>query len=149
MLHAVVNESSGATLAGNVAVADSAYARIMGLMGCRIDHDEGLLIIPCNGIHMFFMLTAIDAVFVSREWRVVRVVRELKPWRMVPFVYKAHAVLELYPGAARDVQIGDVLTLVKRPTNPTLRSGLGDTTNSRGLARSHYPRWNKYRTRRD
>ena len=55
----------------------------------------GMWIAPCNGIHMFFMNFAIDAVFLDRERRVVKVCPNLKPWRMVPIVFGAHSVLEL------------------------------------------------------
>ena len=62
---------------------------------------EGMWITPCNGIHTFFMRFAIDAVFIDRRQRVVRVCAGLLPWRIVPLVLRAHSVLEL-PGGALD-----------------------------------------------
>jgi uncharacterized membrane protein (UPF0127 family) len=58
---------------------------------------------PCNGIHMFFMRFPIDAVFLDRRLRVVRVVHRLRPWRIVPLVVGARSVVELPAGTARAV----------------------------------------------
>jgi hypothetical protein len=60
---------------------------------------EGLWIEPCNSIHMFFMRFAIDAVFLDRDNRVKRVVRDLKPWRVSPIVFGARTVVELPAGS--------------------------------------------------
>jgi hypothetical protein len=40
-----------------------------------------LLITRCNCIHTFFMRFAIDATFMDRTGRVVKVVRNVRPWR--------------------------------------------------------------------
>jgi uncharacterized membrane protein (UPF0127 family) len=59
---------------------------------------------------MFFMRFPIDVVFLDRERTVVRVVNELKPWR-VAGARGAVAALELPAGAAAEAGIGrgDVL----------------------------------------
>ena len=56
---------------------------------------EGLLIPHCNAIHTFFMSYPIDATFLDKEGRVVKTVRNIRPWR--PFVwggFRARQVLE-------------------------------------------------------
>jgi uncharacterized membrane protein (UPF0127 family) len=60
---------------------------------------DGLWIEPCNSIHMFFMRFAIDAVFLDRDNRVKRVLRNLKPWRVSPIVFGARTVVELPAGS--------------------------------------------------
>lgn len=88
------------------------FGRALGLMFRRhLDRGQGMWINPCNGIHMFFMRFAIDAVFLDRRLRVVRIVRELKPWRMVPFVWLAQSVVELPAGTAgaADLAVGEQL----------------------------------------
>ncbi len=80
-------------------LADTFIARFMGWMGQSPPPDgEGLLIIPCNSIHMFFMKFPIDAVFMDREFRVVRLVRNLAPGRMIGTVPGACQVLEVVAG---------------------------------------------------
>ena len=77
-------------------VARTLFARMKGLIGTkRLPPGEGMLILRCNAIHTFFMSFAIDATFLDRHDRVVKVVRNIRPWR--PFVwggFRAVKVLE-------------------------------------------------------
>ena len=43
--------------------------------------DEGLLIERCNSIHTCFMRFSIDATFFDAQGNVVKVVKNIKPWR--------------------------------------------------------------------
>ena len=60
---------------------------------------------------MWFMRFAIDAVFIDREKRVVRVAADLAPWRFAIAARGGRDVLELPAGAAAKAgtQAGDVL----------------------------------------
>ena len=62
---------------------------------------------------MFWMLFAIDAVFVDRGLRVVRVAERLRPWIPVVWARGADAVIELPAGTAERTatQAGDVLRI--------------------------------------
>ena len=54
-----------------------------GLLGRReLPDGEGILLRPASSIHMAFMRFPIDAVFLARDLTVLRVVRDLAPWRM-------------------------------------------------------------------
>ena len=64
-------------------VAETFAERAKGLIGRRgLPAGRGLLILKCNCIHTFFMRFAIDATFLDRENRVVRIVRNVRPWRL-------------------------------------------------------------------
>jgi len=54
----------------------------------------------------------IDIVFIDRDGRAVRVVPNVRPWRMAVSL-RAHAVIELAAGTATaaDIQVGDMLYL--------------------------------------
>ena len=81
-----------------------------GLLGrSSLAPDEGLFIRPAGSIHMLFMRFPIDAVFVDEELRVVKVVRDLKPWRFAA-ARGAKAVVELPAGSAT-VEPGRQLSL--------------------------------------
>ena len=72
--------------------------------------EEGLWIVPCPMIHTFFMKFAIDVLFLDKDLRVVRVLEGLKPWRVSPWVFRAHSVLEFAGGALQgSVRAGDCL----------------------------------------
>jgi uncharacterized protein len=106
--------SGGATVAGEVAVADNPWRRFMGLMGRReLPEGAGLYLRPCSSIHMFFMRFPIDVAFVDNDGRVVRLYHGLRPWRMSRVVRRAKAAIELPSGALAlaGVDVGDVLTM--------------------------------------
>ena len=77
-------------------VARTLFERMKGLIGTKsLRTGEGLLILGCNSIHTFFMSFPIDATFFDRRGDVVKVVRNIRPWR--PFVwggFRAVKVLE-------------------------------------------------------
>jgi len=87
-------------------VARTLFARIRGLIGTRcLPPGEGMLILRCNAIHTFFMSFAIDATFLDRQNRVVKVVRNIRPWRLFVWGgFRAVKVLETAsePACARD-----------------------------------------------
>ena len=81
-------------------VARSFWARVKGLIGRRgLPPGRGLLILRCNAIHTFFMRFAIDATFYDREDRVVKVVRNIRPWR--PFVWGGFRAVKVLETAAK------------------------------------------------
>jgi len=105
-------ESDGRVVCERCAVASSMLTRMRGLLGrSELPADQGLLIRTWS-IHMFFMRFAIDAVFLDRERRVVRVVEQLRPWKMAS-CRGAREVVELAAGevARRGIAVGDRLVL--------------------------------------
>ena len=77
-------------------VAETLFDRLKGLIGTSsLPPGRGLLIRRCNCIHTLFMRFPIDATFLDRHNRVVRVVRHIKPWRLFVWGgFRAVAVLE-------------------------------------------------------
>jgi uncharacterized membrane protein (UPF0127 family) len=101
------------TLVGNrIRLAGSLRERTIGLLGRDgLEPGEGLWIEGAPSIHMFFMRFAIDAVFISGDRRVTKVVPNLKPWRVVWWARGARDCLELPAGAAKasTIEVGDEL----------------------------------------
>ena len=72
-----------APLAVEVDVAETFAERARGLIGRPAPAPgRGLLIPRCNAIHTLFMRYPIDATFLDRKGRVVKSVRNLRPWRL-------------------------------------------------------------------
>jgi uncharacterized protein len=97
-------------------LAETPLARVRGLLGRDgLPSGEGLLLRPAGSIHTAFMRFPIDAVFLDRDDRVLKVVAELAPWRTAA-CRGARAVLELQAGEAarRGLRAGICLTQVWR-----------------------------------
>lgn len=110
----VINETRGTAVAKDVRVADGIWSRFWGLMGRkRLAESAGLLLRPSSSIHTAFMRFPIDVVFLDRSLRVVKVVPEMKPFRVAIAFGGAHSALELNAGAAAKarVETGDQLAL--------------------------------------
>jgi uncharacterized membrane protein (UPF0127 family) len=92
------NRSRNAYLATEVAVADTHWTRLRGLMGtsaASFRSGQGLWIVPCHGVHTFAMRFPIDVVYLDRTKKVVHLEKSLRPWRIAPVRRKAVSVLEL------------------------------------------------------
>jgi uncharacterized membrane protein (UPF0127 family) len=97
-------------------LADRPLPRMRGLMGRRgLPAGEGLLLSPAPAIHTAFMRFPIDALFLDRDLRVLKLVERLRPWR-VASEHRAYSVLELSAGEAarRGVKVDDRLELRDR-----------------------------------
>ena len=107
------NRTRGLQLAARVLKADDYESRSRGLLGrLSMAADEGLWIVPCPMIHTFFMKFPIDVLFLDRELKVVRVIENLRPWRLSPWVLRAVSVLELAGGALKGAaSIGDQIDI--------------------------------------
>lgn len=108
----LVHEPTELEIVERVEEAADFLGRGVGLLGRdALEPGTGLWIHPCKSIHTFGMRFAIDAVFLDRRHRVVRVVRGLRPWRMVPMVWRASSVVEMPAGraASAGIRAGDQL----------------------------------------
>ncbi|MCF8059146.1 MAG: DUF192 domain-containing protein [Bacteriovoracaceae bacterium] len=100
-------------VATRVELADNFLIRAKGLMfSSSIGDRDGLLFEPCSSIHTCFMNYPIDVVFLSRENKVVRVFKALKPWRMTRIYFTAAKTLEMMGGTLSvDLRPGDQLEI--------------------------------------
>lgn len=109
----LVNERSGGVVASSVDLALTRQARRHGLLGrTSLPDDAGMFLSPCLAVHTFGMPFAIDVAFVDKTGRAVRLVHNLRPWRMA-VALRGRSVIELAAGRLRQcgVQVGDRLAL--------------------------------------
>lgn len=110
------HRSSGVCLAENLVLANTALKRLRGLLGrSSLAPHEALWLRPCNSIHTFWMRFAIDVIFVDRQLRIVRLVENLRPFRLTRPSWQAASVIEM---AAHSIshfalQVGDELRVEK------------------------------------
>ncbi|WP_258000482.1 DUF192 domain-containing protein [Bacillus sp. Marseille-P3661] len=78
----------------------SFFKRFRGLMfRLKPIVNEGILIEPCNSIHMFFMFFPIDVVFLNKNNQIVYAKENVKPWTVIFPIKNAKSVLELPVGS--------------------------------------------------
>ena len=109
------NETRQTILADAADVADTSSTRRTGLLKHeRLEPGEGLLIVPCQSVHTFFMKFPIDLVYIDKK-RKVRKVRHAVPKSRMSACLTAHSVLELPAGTVErtGTQAGDQLTIEK------------------------------------
>ena len=90
-------------LAKNAKEAISFSERAIGLMfKDKMENFDGLLIKPCRSIHTFFMKYPIDVIFLSSDNRVVKIIQNMRPWRMSSIYFRSAKVLELMGGTVKN-----------------------------------------------
>src|SRR5215212_4020273 len=107
----IVTRADGASVCESCRLAATFTSRLRGLLGVKqLEAGHGVLIRPANSVHTFFMRFAIDVVFLDRSGSVLRLVPNLRPWR-VAFGRGARETLELRAGeaGARGIRVGDRL----------------------------------------
>ena len=105
----VTNATRGVVLGEAVDVADTSAKRRTGLLKhTSLEPGQGLWIVPCEGVHTWFMKFAIDVVALDGAGRVIDVVADMKPRRIRLPRRGTAGVLELPAGwlARTGTQLG-------------------------------------------
>lgn len=113
----VVNLTRQQTLAENAEVAESFLRRGIGLLG-RSDWSraDGLVILPSDGVHSFFMKLTIDVVHLAKDGTVKVILPGLRPWRIGSIIWGGHAAIELPAGTCErtGTVVGDQIAILDR-----------------------------------
>ena len=79
----VVLDGSGVSLGSRIAVAESWWSRLRGLLARPpLKKGEGLLLLDCGSVHTVGMGESIDVAFLDADGRIVRRISCLQPWRV-------------------------------------------------------------------
>ncbi len=108
----VTNSTRGRELGTRVILADWFWPRLRGLIARpRIEPGEGLMIVPCRGVHMYMMTYPIDVALLDRGGEVVAMYRELAPGARTRWHGDAHQALEVPAGmlAETSTALGDCI----------------------------------------
>jgi hypothetical protein len=98
----VRNADTGRVLAWRVRRADSWLDRTVGFLPrASIAPEEGIWFEHCSAVHTLGMRSALDVVFLDKEYRVVKVEPNVAPHKLYVGAPKAHVVVEFGPGFAK------------------------------------------------
>jgi uncharacterized protein len=104
----IISAPDGTTLVENAEWAGTFLKRCMGLLGrAAPGRGCGLLLAPCRAVHTCFMRFSLDLFFFSRDYHVVRAVRNVGPWRFVYGGRRAWGVLEVQAGHGPRERVGE------------------------------------------
>src|SRR5262249_40696982 len=109
----LINQRNGNVVAHRIAAAFDSKSRRKGLLGQdALSTGSALIIAPTNAIHTWFMRFNIDVAFVSKDGRIVKMRRDLRPWRLFGAI-RAFAAVELPAGslAQSETVVGDILEI--------------------------------------
>jgi uncharacterized protein len=103
----IIRNNYDIDVALKIRICDRFWPRFRGLM-FRVKPivDEGILLDPCNSIHMFFMFFGIDVVFLDGDDVVVAARKDVRPNRLIFPVKGAVKTLELPVGTIEKYEIG-------------------------------------------
>jgi uncharacterized membrane protein (UPF0127 family) len=92
----VYNQTRECFLGLRVAAADTSFARLKGLIGrLHLRSDEGIWVVPSNGVHTLGVLFRLDLIYLNESQEVIEVIEFFPRFRIAPLRIRAASVLEL------------------------------------------------------
>lgn len=105
------NKTKDIVIGDHVALADTFWKRLKGLLGTScLPAGHGLLIKPCSSVHTFGMRYPIDVLFVDKNHKIVKIAAEIGAGKG-SMASGGSYVVELPAGTARQTActVGDIL----------------------------------------
>lgn len=97
-----LTHQSGEVICHKMKLASNIFSRMLGLMfSPGLPDCDGFLISPCNSIHTFFMRYSLDVLFLDRDFKIVKALYDLSPWRMTWIYFSSRHVLEMKAGTMK------------------------------------------------
>jgi uncharacterized membrane protein (UPF0127 family) len=113
----IINRTRNTVLGKEVLVADRFFPRMIGLLARRNFHQgQALILRPCNCIHTLFMRFPIDCLFVDKNYRVIKAISDIRPFRVTRVYRLSKFVVELPQGTVKltSTQDNDILALLPK-----------------------------------
>jgi uncharacterized protein len=113
----VFNRTRDSFLSLSITLTDTHFQRLKGLVGkLRLKGDEGIWVVPSQGVHTIGVLFPIDLVYLDDDDRVVQLEESFGTFRIGPVRKNCASVLELPTRTiySSQTRVGDQL-LICRP----------------------------------
>jgi uncharacterized membrane protein (UPF0127 family) len=107
----LIRVNDGSVLLANLEIANSFWTRLKGLQFRRgLDRQSGIVLSPCSSLHTCFMRFPIDVFMLDRDGVVLKIRRQVTPWRLVFCPAQTHAVIETAVSSI-EVSVGETLAI--------------------------------------
>ncbi len=93
----------------NVKLCSNFKNRLLGLMFKKEKIDYCLCFPKCNSIHTFFMKQNIDVFMTNKNNKVIYIIKNLKPWKLILPKKDVYYTYEFSTGLV-DYKVGDIIT---------------------------------------
>jgi uncharacterized membrane protein (UPF0127 family) len=131
--YCVYNQTRECFLSLGVTAADTPFARLKGLIGkLSLRSDEGIWVVPSNGIHTMGVLVPLDLIYLDEKHRVTHLIEHFPTFRIAPLRARTESVLELAAHTiySSQTQVGDQLLIcvaeeMQQWLSPAQRTGTG------------------------
>ncbi len=105
-----INAKTGKIIADKLEMKNSYLGRLIGLLGKKgLKGGQGIILSPCAQVHTCFMRFAIDVVFISKDFKVLKIIKNMGSWHFSPIVLKSLYTLEVAAGEIKDLNEGDFI----------------------------------------
>jgi uncharacterized protein len=112
--YCVYNRTRETFLSLGVEAADTAVARLKGLIGkLKLATDDGLWVVPSRGIHTIGVPFPLDLIYLDSDSRVIHFLESFSPFRVAPLIAQASSVLQLptHTIYSSHTQLGDEMLI--------------------------------------
>ena len=104
---------NGKVILKDVVVANDFWSRLSGYMFRKHPHVPGILFVASGSMQTTFMRFCLDIAFLDKEDVVVKILKNVKPWRITKVYSKVSRVLEVPAGVLpSNLNEGDILKIV-------------------------------------
>ena len=77
-----------------IKIADTFFKKLIGLMFKR-DFSYHLLLKNCSSIHTFFMFFPIDCIYLDKNYTIIAIHKNIRPWRIIIGPQRTKSIIEL------------------------------------------------------
>lgn len=107
----IINTNNGDVLFGKAGRADTFWTRFKGLMWAKqIDDEQALFFTKTNSVHTIGMRFPIDVIYLDEQYTILKIVHNLKPYRMSGH-FSAKHLIEAKAGSCHRLKLTDTLQL--------------------------------------
>lgn len=113
----IINLTRNTVLAEEAEMADTFFARLIGLLNrSYMKKGEALILTPSNSIHSFFMRFAIDVIFLDKSGKVIEALPSFRPFRISPVYFNCRTTIELPENTLNPshTQPGDLIQIIDK-----------------------------------
>lgn len=109
----IKNISKNIIITNDSYLANNFFTRLKGLMGKKNMDYDALCIKPCKGVHTFFMRFNINIIYVDKKGRILKIIKNLKPWKVTKFIKESEYIIEIDSKKSKymKIEVGDELEI--------------------------------------